>query len=99
VFLLLPTLLLGWLAPARRRSLGRWSMKANLMLVSVFGLALIGLSGCGSSSTSSYLTPAGTTTITLNAYITQTTTPTGGTLTPTNTATPVATLPVQLTVQ
>jgi len=99
-FLLLPALLLGWLAPARRRSLGRWSMKANLVLVAVFGLALIGLSGCGSSSMSSYLTPAGTTTITLNAYITQTTTTAaGGTPTPTNTATPAATLPVQLTVQ
>jgi sugar lactone lactonase YvrE len=97
--LLISTLLFAWIAPARRKSLGRWSATASLMLVTVFGVALLGLSGC-STSTASYLTPAGTTTITLNAFITQaTSTPTGGTPTPTNTATPAATLPIQLTVQ
>jgi hypothetical protein len=69
------------------------------MLAALFGLALIGLSGCGSNSTASYLTPKGTTAITLNAYITQAPTTSGGTPTPTNNATPAATLPIQLTVQ
>jgi len=97
--LLLSTLLFAWIAPKQRRSLGRWYGTANLMLAALFGLALIGLSGCGSNSTASYLTPKGTTAITLNAYITQAPTTSGGTPTPTNNATPAATLPIQLTVQ
>jgi hypothetical protein len=98
--LLLSTLLFAWINPRRRKSLSRWSATASVTLIAFCALALIGLSGCGSNSTALYLTPAGTTTITLNAYITQaTTTPTGGTPTPTNNATPVATLPIQLTVQ
>jgi hypothetical protein len=98
--MLLPTLLLGWMARRRRKLFGHWVGKANLILAAFFCVVLIGLSGCGSSSTASYKTPAGTTTITLNAFITQTVaTPPSGTPSPTNTATPAATLPIQLTVQ
>jgi sugar lactone lactonase YvrE len=97
---LLPMLLLGWIAPSRRKSLGRWALTANLMLVAVFGLALIGLTGCGSSTTAAFDTPKGTSTVTVNAFITQETqAPLGGTVTPTSTVTPAATLPIQLTVQ
>jgi hypothetical protein len=99
VCLLLSTLLFAWVSPRRRKVLGRWSATASVMLVAVFGLALIGLSGCGSNSAASYLTPKGTTTITLNGYITPTATATSGTPTPNNNPTPAVTLPIQLTVQ
>jgi sugar lactone lactonase YvrE len=96
---LLPMLLFGWVAPSRRKSLSRWAATVNLILVAAFGLALFGLTGCGSNTTASFNTPKGTSTITLNAFITQAPPSGSGTPTPNNTPTPAATLPIQLTVQ
>jgi len=68
LLLLLPTALAGLWLRGRGRRAARFAGSA-LTLLLLLGASIAGLSGCGGTSTSSYATPKGTTTLTVNATV------------------------------